>query len=206
MHCILLQVTLILYFYVGPFIHLKFTLTKYWGRVMPPKWWHTSFLNLLPLTRTINSYPKTRHHRENPRTQDWGWRIPHTQTSETEVDCIGGVREVTACWLYCPLPRTVQHHGERWFLSLQFLQWKRERKREQPALPPPQHCMSLCEHPYSHPIPLELQGSATGNITMTENEGGAYNNQHMDVGRPSSYWQCPKSNLNQWLCSSIELS
>lgn len=36
--------------------------------------------------------------------------------------------------------------------------------------------------------------------------GGACNNQPMDVGRPSSYWQCPNSNLNQGLCSSVEPS
>lgn len=49
-----------------------------------------------------------------------------------------------------------------------------------------------------------LWGSTTGNLTVTKKGGGAGNNQHMNLGKPSSCLQCPGSESNLWLCSSAE--
>lgn len=51
-----------------------------------------------------------------------------------------------------------------------------------------------------------LWGSATGNLTVMEKREGVCKNQHMDLGRLSSYRQCTSSNPNQWLSSSAEPS
>ena len=39
----------------------------------------------------------------------------------------------------------------------------------------------------------ESSGANTQNLTVTEKRGGACNNQHVDLGRLSSYLQCPGS-------------
>lgn len=57
----------------------------------------------------------------------------------------------------------------------------------------------------SQGLPGNLQGLTTGLVTMTEKERGACNNQHMELGRPSSYLQRSSSNHNQCLCSFAEL-
>lgn len=54
--------------------------------------------------------------------------------------------------------------------------------------------------------PLETAWKTTGNLTVMKNWGWACNNQHLDLGRSSSYLQCPSSNTNQQLCSSTEPS
>lgn len=65
---------------------------------------------------------------------------------------------------------------------------------------PPQNGGSLCGSPFSDLTSWgwqgNLWGSTTGNLTMTEKQGGAFNNQHTDLGRPSLCLWCPTSNAN----------
>lgn len=74
----------------------------------------------------------------------------------------------------------------------------------------PHYCRSLLGSPHSsfylQGLQDNLQGLTTGNLIVTEG-GGACNNQHSDLGRPSSCLQHPStSSLNQQLCSSAEPS
>lgn len=71
----------------------------------------------------------------------------------------------------------------------------------------PHHGGSIWGSSCSDPSPLELQGnlwgSTTRDLTMSEKEG-ACENKHRNLGRQSSYLQCP--NPHPWLCSSVESS
>lgn len=58
--------------------------------VMSPRWWHRSFVTLLPFTRTSNNSSWTRHHRENPKPRRWGWGTPLHHRNQT--DCVRRVR------------------------------------------------------------------------------------------------------------------
>ena len=65
---------------------------------------------------------------------------------------------------------------------------------------PPQNCGSFCGSPFSGLKSWgwqgNLWGSTTGDLTMTEKQGGAFNNQHTDLGRPSLYLWCPTSDAD----------
>lgn len=45
-----------------------------------------------------------------------------------------------------------------------------------------------------------------GKSECDREEGGICNNQHVELGNPSSYMQCPSSTLNEQFLSSAELS
>ena len=104
---------------------------------MLPRWQNTLFLTLLPLTRrTTNSYSKTRHHWENPRTQEWNEST--SDPTEIKTEWIRRVREGAMHWLWP-------------------LQWvKRPRGSSQS---PPAALGLFCGSPYSDFVPLGLQGS-----------------------------------------------
>lgn len=98
---------------------------------MSPGWWQRSFLTSLPLTtRMTNNYSWIRGQWENSRTREWGWRTPCT--TETETDCVRGVKEMDAYWLCCPSPMLAQYQAQKFLLSL-YLQWEKRAQGWYPA-------------------------------------------------------------------------
>lgn len=88
-----------------------------------------------------------------------------------------------------------QAYSERSPLSLWLLHGKRGSGRDH------WHCQKHCGllHQSLH-FALALQelhgvlwASATGGVTMMGKKTGVCNNQHMNLGRPCSYLQCPRS-------------
>lgn len=145
-------------------------------------------------TRTTNNYSRMRHHSKNPHTWGWSWSTPLPYTTETKMDCISAVRGVAACWLHCPSPRPAQPSPAPWEISPEPLVapvGKRTGQGTTSSLPPAlgSHCGNL----YSDLTPWGLQRTIWGLnhwLSMTEKQGGAQNNQHTDLSRPSSYLQC----------------
>lgn len=111
------------------------------------------------------------------------------------------IRGVASHWLYCPSPRPGQDHTKQLPLSLRFFQWERS--------PGPTCSLPGIEVTSWGPtlvVPHRncrgtLWGMGTGDLIVMEKGGGAGANQHSDLGRLSSYLQCPRSSPNH--CSSL---
>lgn len=156
-------------------------------RVTFPRWRHRLFLTLFPLTRRmINTIQK-----EAPLRESWnmGVKLKHAPVPQRpRQTALGGAERwlhVTALLLF---KVSIAPLGEVSPVPLVTLVGK-ENLEGKPAIL--QHCGSLCRSPYSDLTPQGLQGnlwgSTPGNLTVMEKGGGAWNTQHMDVGRPSSY-------------------
>ena len=166
-----------------------------------PRQQHTSFLTSLSLTRrTTNNYLRTRHHWETPKHRGEAEAPPCT--SDTKTDRIRRIREVATHWSHCSSPKPAQHHVARSPLSLWFLQWKTEPKEDNQL--PPAFRVTLWEA-LLWSCTMRIAGESVG-LNHCESDcdgegegGGACNNLHMDLGRPSSYLQCSNSNPNQQL-------
>lgn len=135
-------------------------------RVMPPKWWYRLFPTSLSLIKTSNIFSRMR---STERILEHGGKAEaNSCILEAKTDCISRVKKLTTCWPHHPSTRTVQHHTERFLLSLCFLQWAGKRT----SLPP--HCGWLCGNAYPNLTPYRLQGNlqglTTGNLTVMEKE------------------------------------
>ena len=137
-------------------------------------------------------------------------RLKHAAMPQTQRQTYSRrVKEVATFWSHCPFLRLLQHHAQRFSLSLQLLQWeKRNWDGGGWWCVKLQHCVLLCVSPYSNAAPKELQGNlqspANEILTVTEKELYACNNQHMKLADWVHAWQCLSSNSNQQFCSSIE--
>lgn len=155
---------------------------------MSPRWQHRLFLTSLPFIITTK-YLRTRCHWENPRTREgMSLRHPTFTTQRLRQIVLEGKRS-RHIFTTLPLP---QASAGPWIEVF-----------PEPSVPPmgkkdprrdkqfPQCCGSLCRSHYSHPTPQGLQGNlqatTTRNLTMTEMQRGACNNQHMNLGRLSFY-------------------
>ena len=138
------------------------------------RWQNRSFLTLLPLIkRTTNNYLIARYHWKNPWTWGWGWSTPlhHRDQDSWHLR----VREATTRWLFCPSPRPVQLHAERFLLSLWLLQWEKRTQGGQPESHQYWGCFVgtpvLISYHRDYGGGGTLKGSATGNLSMTEKAG-----------------------------------
>lgn len=132
-----------------------------------------------------------RHHWENPTTQGQGWSTPQHHSDK---DCIRRVGEAALCWLRLSLLRASRHiqKGLPWASGFSMGKEDPEEttgtvKTLWVASPEP----PLCSCPTG--INGVLWASATGGVTMMGKETGVCNNQNMNLGRPCSYLQCPRS-------------
>lgn len=123
-----------------------------------------------------NSSSWTRHHWENPGTQEEGWSTPCT--TKTKMDCIRRARWMATCWLHCPQASTASHNCGS-------LHWS-----PYSGFTPTWDCRRICR---TQPLGIWLWG---------ENS----NNQHSDLSRLHSYLQSPSSSAYEQLRLSAELS
>lgn len=116
-------------------------------------------------------------------------------------------REAAYMFTAFPLPKaSVAPSGES-PLSLWFLQWEKRTEGGQPV--PSSIVRAFARAPILI-LHHEIAGQSAGLNhweSDCEREGArTCNNQHTDLGRPSSHLQYPSSNPNQWLFSSAELN
>lgn len=124
------------------------------------------FLTLLPFTRTTtNIYSKTRHHSENPRTQDEA-EAPPVPLRPGRLHQKGKEQPHTDCIARPPGQCSTTQRG----LLLTPSSSSRQRAPQSNDQPPPALCITF-ESPYSVLAPQRLQGilwgPATRHLTIT---------------------------------------
>lgn len=165
-----------------------------------PKWKHRLSLTLCPLRRTTSIQEQN----TTERILEHGYEAEaplHSRTTETKTDCIRRVREVAPHCLF-PMPTPCREVSPEPLLS--------PVGNENPGTnqPPPSIVGCFVGAPTQilhHKDFRGMCGAQSLNLSVTEGVG-ACNNQHKNLGQPSSYLQCRSSNQNQLLCSSSEQS
>lgn len=116
-------------------------------------------------------------------------------------DAIRKVRETAPCWLHCFSLRPGQYHVKS--LSLCFLSGKRKSPDDNQT---PSIVETLLVTSPDWELQETLWASTTRNLTVTEKNRMACNNQYTDLGRPSSYLQRPSTDPSHQLGPSAEPS
>lgn len=169
------------------------------ARVTSARWWHSSFLSLLPLMiRTTNNYSCTRRHWENPRTQ--GEAEAPLCSTETKI----GEEKWLHADCIAPLPGKGRTTARDLPWAHGFSSGKREHRVNTQF---PEHCGLLLGNPTlvsSHRNYMEIYGLYYWESDCVAEGGKTCNNQHSNFGRPNFYLQWPSISPSRWLCSHAE--